>query len=525
MTISVITELPTISLARNEIKLPLSSDNKYSTAGLKDIKDILITGGAPVADDTIRFQWTDIDGNAHGFTYTWKASPSGNFQFATKGPGDYMDDYVKDFIIPVLQKNYYLIRDYDISWSGNVTDADIKFTSKTYGTGQALTIIDNAGDLSVVATQAGEDPVVRSNFAVALDLFIEEEFGKEIYTRIAQLESSCENDDGTDTAVFFLERFLVGYLAKNLPAYNASTIAYAETIFKRFFLFYAEKYGDAPVYYDWTRYPASGYKYALMGGLDEKTFPGNGFVADYWTATARKFLTNMPNNMKVSPSVQLYLFLFFNNVSNAEVQLWYTDGTSETKKVLTGSHSGNKAMIVPAGYNQLNIDGIKAAGKTVYRYDFAVYNGVTRVSEVKSFLVDHNNYENSRCFLFMNRFGAFDTLWCRGKFTRGVKVDMESLLMIPDNSNASTSKVYEGSLVSSMNESRDTMTANTGYMKSAAEMAWLQEFLESPAVYAIENGGFHKVIIDTKEAELYKDDEHGYALEFKYTYALETLKG
>src|SRR5699024_1526775 len=154
------------------------------------------------------------------------------------------------------------------------------------------------------------------------------------------------------------------------------------------------------------------------------------------------FLTWQPNNKRVTPDQQEYLYYLTTNQAYTTLymhgQATFSDGTTADIPSKSIIGATDKLCIIPVGYGQLGLADLDAT-KTVKKYSICVNKSADPTalenrSEDRTYVLDHQYYKHTRYFLYQNSLGGFETLRCTGKFTDKIEVlQQEGQRVLPAN--------------------------------------------------------------------------------------------
>ncbi len=175
--------------------------------------------------------------------------------------------------------------------------------------------------------------------------------------------------------------------------------------------------------------------HAIQGGMDRRMqyhFKNNDInnYLNWFNAndTQLKFLSWIPNNMPVHPSQPLRLW-FYNqtklNEVNPKVKAIFTDGTESPVQDIPGMDTTTTLLEIACGPMELRLPTIDVT-KTVASYQVWLQNADGTVkTEIKSFVIDYNQYERSDVLFFRNSLGVNEVLWCHGRRKDKLKTTAE----------------------------------------------------------------------------------------------------
>lgn len=501
--ISIIDQPQAVALAKNPMAITLDTDNYITTPGQKCMVDLDFTGD-PVAGETLMLAW---NGKTVLFTFVdyMTAPDNSGLQIWTNDFGDYMDDYL-GYVRRDIRSNFLLYADFEVEVvNGGMGSAGIRLTAREAGVKYNLAITSTVSGMAVGAQVNGVDEVVRENFKINAYVYLEEVFNSGSFQNIIALQGNVTENQ----CRFELNEILFSYLKPVLPSYNQTAVSLALDLLKRYYIAFAESY-NVPEEVKFVDHDSMGILSVLLAGYSFEKFPGNTFLADYINhANARKFLTTQPRIKDISREQQEYLYFYNNKISGTlelKAKVYFTDGTSSTSVRLSVTGLQKQVYVFPAGFSQLALVGIDPA-KTVLSYEiFVSHSTAGTQSEIFTYQVDHNLYENSFYFLFLNSLGGMDTVWCKGSQALNAKFSREFFQKIlPADYTVTEAEKEEYNLLFSQE-----FTVATGF-KSKEYIEYLQDFYRSEMVFIIRNSHFLRVNIEAKEMEIGKSGQFQHA--------------
>jgi len=238
--------------------------------------------------------------------------------------------------------------------------------------------------------------------------------------------------------------------------------------------------------------------YAIKAGLSNEDFYvyGDTFWKK-WQIGQRQFLTWQPNYKRVAVDQEEYLYFLVNFTPKPlelrlRVQYYYANGAGpEAATVMTLSNPLLYSVICcPAGADALGIPG------DAVRYDVWLSNEQDkRLSEVRSYLIDHIREVYDRSILFVNSLGGWDTLRLTGQAQRLLKVT-QSVAEIERPANAAVD-FSELKIISI--EGEYEFQISTGYFKrdAVSYLRYLDELLLSEEMYLVTDKGYRALQLIT----------------------------
>lgn len=235
--------------------------------------------------------------------------------------------------------------------------------------------------------------------------------------------------------------------------------------------------------------------------------------------TTGKFLTNAPRIKTTDPWASERLFFFpitsYPQGVRLRVKVTYTDGTLKefNRMVLEGATQFQVHEIITS-FSTLGLYFLDPS-KKVEKYEAWVVNDSdVAISEVYTYLVDHEKRDNARYFLFSNAFKMIEGARLIGPGKTELKYAYENL-------NTSLEKGYGVSASSaSKTNSQETEVreASSGYV-SIEEMNWLREIALSKEVYEIVDGRPIRILVESDSITPHDDNQNLRSFTISYRYA------
>jgi len=352
----------------------------------------------------------------------------------------------------------------------------------------AITILANPKDFAPVYNKMeyliSSTNTAQTNFAHLVDIYINgsgtsivrlripvrpsDNYGKVDIHRV--LESALTSDVGNPLGI------LGTYEAPN------SSLSYVVS--------FGEEFGDPVVQYPYLNTDSS--RNAFNSSLEKAEFI-NWDVTEYeLTNSTKKFLTNMPDNHKVS--INSHGWLYYKKgitINTFTVKTYDSAGVIIDTFEITATGTSGEIQFLPSSPASLNnMDNSSFLGsQPVIDSDVAYYTilaqGVAKVvSETRTFVIEENCKYNVNTLIFQNNLGGFDnfTFYLGDESTTDIeRKDMK----------VNVDTVVGADIVYSMNEREKVTyyTKTTPRLKlmsdwiSEAESNWLLELFASPEIY------------------------------------------
>ncbi|MGI4873359.1 MAG: hypothetical protein ACRYFX_19550 [Janthinobacterium lividum] len=259
------------------------------------------------------------------------------------------------------------------------------------------------------------DPTTKPNLSFVAQVWVELDYLSGTFVQVGpELEQPADVQGRT---VFDVQALLDACVAEHRPALFSNLVSRADSLFKRFYLKSAEKYGTPPV-------PAAlsqaQVHMVLCGGLDPAgaaagTWPG-------YQAAAQPFLTWEPDYQRVLPQQPAYLY-YQHATADTAVEVWlkvrHLDGTS-SQSALT--------VILPVKRWEVYCLAVGPAARGLTGPDVAGYDvwlatsAGTLVSQVRHFVLERAYYPQQRFFLYTNSLGGVNVLAALGAAKQTLEV-------------------------------------------------------------------------------------------------------
>jgi hypothetical protein len=505
MSITIDTDLPALSLARNPMGMEMSTDNYIVNAGTN--ASFVVEYTAKTANgDTM--QWTFADGTV--ITMTAVATPDDS---GTQFEDSSLAGTVLDWVVALadwLNENYYLSEHYTIT-GGNLGGGNPKITLIAKEKGSDWDISSYTmptGTINIVNT-AATAVNVSENFKLIVEPFLEKGFMGNIFERVAILEHT---PDSNQVVKVHLDEIISAFLSGDVPAAAANTLERDESLIKRFYLRYYERFGDPEaeqkVYVTDTVDP---YR-ALLAGLDFDDFPGHTFLADF----LGKWLTWHPSGLDVFSGQPLYLsFLAQADVATVKLKsvVYYDDATSATTTHDTYTAAKTHEIFhAPAGHDQLALDTV-TAGKVITHWDIFLTDGsdVDITNRFRFYLEVADPY-NIRYLLFLSSLGAWESLAGTGNTAKEIDSQFEVNRKALDYDYTA----LDGELDKNAIENAFKLNFRSGYFDTKEELERYADILNSKQVYELVDGSWQKIIITSNSVSLYDENTDVYVLDLEY---------
>lgn len=517
--------LPEILLAGNKIRVEVSTDNYVTQAG-SEAELLLEIDGSITDGDDIVIEWTDEDGTDRSVTMQCGPNDDTGNSFRSIFPQEQLTDYVQNAVVAAFRENFHLFENFDIIYTTSNGNPTMQLTAR-WRDNIGLSVTNNLSNTTETVT-AGVNHNVRENFRIVFGVYMEEVHQSGEFKELAILEKQVYDTGSGYAADFLINEILDNdLLLPSLPTFNQSSITTYNSIIKQFYFRAGERYGS-PVEYQAYTTPFTSILQVVRGHLDHMDFLEEEFHNQI--IDKDRFLTLEPDNKKVTPEQQEYLYWYRDSPNDADAHLKadiaFKDGSQQTYNLADFTAEGQKIYLIPAGFDQLDI-GSQNSNKTVKQYTLYVeHDNGTRISEKRTYIVDRTFYPHVRYFLFENNLGCFDTLKATGRQSTTFDVEKDVIQKLREGDHRATEGDYEVSRSAGRNE----YEVSIGY-KSKEYLNYVRRCLNSNHVYLIaednylrdyeRDGVFVPVIVQPDSFELYTDEDGIHALTFTYREAFD----
>jgi len=461
-----------VSLSRNPTVYEFSTNNLYSTSG-QISRHYWQFSSLPNSGDDARFQWLD---GAIDLDFEFVSSPNDSGLQLPLGAGTIIS-YIANVLIPALQLNYYIDRDFTLSQSNDRIFFDAKEKSPAY---DILFTSGNAG-YSFFVSQGGVAPIERPNFRLVLNILYRYR-GAANWERVEWERIPVENKVAFDLSPLFssLDNII-------LPATNLATVQDLNAQVCEFQVSAAEAFGS-PVSVQ--KLNSQGSIYALNGGYSEKDKLEHSFYAD-WLPN----LLTWRSEQKVDSDQPAFLGFLNTTIYTSFwviVKLYGQSGSLGERAALSFTADEFDLKLIPAHYN-FAITG-QTLSEQVLSYEIWVQRqNTTQILTNKIRFNLRQGASLDRVHLaYKNGFGIIETLSFTG--AKDLSTQVETLTA---QAQLSYDTSYQDSGFSSYQSKKtDTLKVRSGHLTSD-EIHRLQDLLLSSKRYIIVGQNYIPVHIES----------------------------
>ena len=524
MSLTVISEPGVIAYSKNPIEWHLRSANYVTTQPVAGVYEMVFTTKLTTIGSALTLSW---NGNSVTFFVDTTTDANG-YLLPDDIPSTTVGQYCEALADTWFTAQYLLQKDFIIEYVATNT---VRFTAREAGTELALTyttdIPSGEAVFSTATTPVGLD--VLDNYAVIMDVEVEETYGSGTFTRIGTLHATptLYDDAGTlkGDAKLDVQELIDGFLQTREDAPNpASATAFAaDNTNLMYRVVYAERYSINSSFVTVYR-TQSDNKRVLKGGLNYQDVANVGDLdTNYFSAALKPFNTFQPFTKEVTANELHWIYWCTPHQLTGIDQyrtfftVYYTDGTTDTSAPDLTTQDKYETYAYAVGFEQRSLDTLQPA-KIPYKYtlQISIQGTATTDTVVQTFwLVDETRQDKQ--FLFENGVQGWDTLRCNGDAVNSAAFSKKEALNVLQDGYSATDRIIE---VKSEGFT-DTTKVFTGF-KPKAEAAHLRAFLNSEKVYEVVNGVLVPVVVNASksfELEHEKTGDYGYGLEFTYRHA------
>ena len=357
----------------------------------------------------------------------------------------------------------------------------------------AITILANPKDFAPVYNKMEylieSTNVAQPNFAYLVDIYINFAVTKIVRLRIPARPS--DNKGKVD-----IHRVLESALTSDVGNPLGTDSVYdAPNSFLTYVIKFGEEYGTTV-----TQYPdltIDTIRKTFNGSLEKRPFVNWDDTIYELDGTTKKFMTNMPNDNKVSLDSHGWLYYRgFPFISDFVIVRFLTGGAVTSVQIDASSSASNIRFVpsAPASLNNIDNANFSAGAQPVITSDTERYyiiakdSGGNVVSERKHFTLKESCKYNSNTLIFQNNLGGFDnfTFYLGDESTTAIerkdmKVNVDTVV-----ANDIVYSMDEREKVTYYTKKSETIKLMSDWI-TEAESNWLLELMSSPEIY-LQNG-------------------------------------
>jgi len=322
------------------------------------------------------------------------------------------------------------------------------------------------------------------NFAHLVDIYINGSVTKTVRLRIPVRPSD-------DKGKVDIHRVLESALTSNVGNPTADEGTYdADNSSLTYIVKFGEEYGATVVQYpDLT---VDSTRKAFNASLEKRPFIDWDVTEYEMDGVTKKFLTNMPDNHKVSLNSHGWLYYLDNPaITFINVNVFDLNGSPLAGAKIDVAASSSDIQFVPsspASLNNIDVANLLVGAQPIIDSTVGSYEiqarGVGSYSETRTFVLEESCKYNTNTLIFQNNLGAFDSFTFYLGDTSTTDIERKDMKVNVDT-------VVSNDIVYSMNE-REKVTYYTKKSTTIklmsdwiteAESNWLLELISSPEIY------------------------------------------
>jgi hypothetical protein len=495
--------IPVLNFSKNPQWLILQSDDFRISPPVKSVNYIQFNGA--IAADTVMQV-----GGPSVVAMTAKAVPDDSGQQFITGDGS--NSYVTS-LVSYFQDNFFLNRDYVITTDFTGAHPMLMFTSKFTGPEYNFTAIGGTGGI----TTPGVSGLSKPNFAHHVQVWIANDAGNG-FDQVFMANVAIDEPQTGKTSVDIHE-ILHSALTYDYPELITAYSLCVNSL-RQFYVIAAQFYGDTPAIQKLAQF--YGY-YVAMGGLGMQANLLRNIKTELYPAlgdpSLNRFLRQGSKNKIVSKDQPEWLTWINQDIGavtvNAEVTIYNDDETSFTFNAVAALIiNPNQKIQFQTGYNQLNIAGRQAIGKNPVYYSFSLITaGGAYITAAYNYVIDYTNREWPRYFVYLNSYGAFQTIGTLGKGMAEVDRTKDDAQRVVSQNVAA----MDGDFIEVNIRIQDKFTVNIGYDRAGTRnTALLRDLLVSHKIYLYNNGVLTPIGLNTKNLKDAMDGVNRYANTLEY---------
>lgn len=520
MSLAVINEPGDIVLSKNPVEFHLRSSAYVSQQPVAGVYELNFTTKLTTSLSTLTLQW---GGNTVKFTVFPAGTAASGYNLVEDIAATTLADYVEQLADNYFKAQYLLDKDFVIEY---VNPTTIRFTAKDAASVLTYSTTIPGGEAAMSTTTTPIQLSTQDDYAVIMDVEVEEIQGSGNYTRIGTLYASpvLYNDAGTLKGDFRIDvsELLHGFLQNRTDPPNFfPTATHANNTALNWRVVYAERYtilNESVV----VRRVQSSTRLVLKGGLSYRDVPLVGDLqTNFYGAALAPWNTWQPDGKEVTAAEPHWLyFLTPYSVSGPDFYelnavVYYTDGTTDTAVINTSVQPLSSTYFYRVGFNDEGLHLLQPS-KIPYKYtvQLSETSGNMDSAIFTFWLVDETRQD--RYFLYESSIQSWETLRCNGKHTAIADVAKTEAVNAVQAGYAATDAVVK----QSSQGYADTFQVFTGY-KRKAEAIHLREFINAENYFEIVDGKLVPIVVDAGSFELEYDEtgSYAYGLKFQYRHA------
>lgn len=489
--------IPNIVLSRDPLPVDFATSNFKLTTGAKAVYSFRLVD-LPSTNDTLTIT---INGVEHVFTCKLMPDDSG-YQFSeptlAETIGNDVAGYVGRALRPALLANYYINSSFAVTGAGDtiiLTALDEKYQTIA-ATASGFTLAISVGNT------AGANATYRENFKINYQIV-------DAITHAPITSPEALEPDANGEVTIDISEFLQG-LAINSFNLNSNNLYYelSTAHLKRVYLRCWESYGINPVTVLKNTKTTDFYVMEAASSWIEQARLNE--YSQWWydgQLTNKFFLTKMPRERNVLPGQKVllhYLHLDTGGGLILKIKL-FINGVEDDLLFYNVPYAGaNKLYQFDVSPEKLGLNS------DITSYQVWCENSIgNTVSEMRTFTIDKNYYNNIRFFFFRNALGGYDTIQALGSGTVEESYTRErTTVQIPPRFKVTDRETRIVNI-----DQQLSFKANLGFMNLQGEGRdrWanaIRQLYSSFEAYEIINGELYPIDIIRDKQRLLDDDNY-----------------
>lgn len=496
--ISLLTSPPNISLLEDGVRFTIQSVRDFTAAKA----DLTINFGSVQANYLDKHFTLSFMGMLLNFEF--KSSPD---QSGTQLTSWHIDKTFEEFLLNLvdeLNANYYINKYYIVSLVS--FDPDGRMLIQSRNSGQSFNIytyesnIDQYYDHTI---SPGSDSSVPSDYRIYIAPYKYDADQSLIEPLGRDLVAVDQNKQVNPNLALYLDSQIKTQFTY---PFNGVCARILENAVLKYFVKYAE-YEDDKIQILRSTFETPGY--VIRGGLnsvDSEMLNGDNYNYFDYEENIKKFLNHAPTTKITYPDIPELLYFLISNYGVVNVKLkTITTAAEANTTIQTIEPNIYKIVELSVGISDLLLDGSIEDIKS-YQIWLEDDKGVA-ISEVRTFVLDHQEYLNKRVLFFQNSFDLYETICCTGDLSVNDSFKREEVEVSKD-------LVFKKKIISS--EYDQNYKLSSGWLPGKEYRFWLTEMLLSKDTFYILGHILLPVLITNKKEPRTKDRENLYSIDISF---------
>lgn len=501
-----------IGLSKNPLPVTLQSTDYLASAG--SVASAVISFGSVVLGDSINIIWS-----AGNITFTMATTPDDSGEQLPFGTVSVA--YVTT-LIPWLNRNFYLNRDYIISQAvdgGGALLPAILLTAKAVGINYNITQV-TTGNITLAATN-GANKTIKTGFGHLLQVWIKGSASDSlVYESTLGLDypyTGASSKDLSDT--------LNTQLDFDIPDIGQFWQPCSKS-FAEYYLKYAQVTGDTPKVQRLFQSPDAfvylgGYSELALNGVTDPDFFQKTLIPNPALYQFQRWFETFPVDNFVLRTNMPQLLYFVNNRTMAETLNVKIDIVFDLAPPQTIIKSGGlvqpqNKVCINCSYLGLGLDAYTGGGVYVVGYTLTLIEATSGQARSlpKTFTIDRSYAPYVRYILYSDSAGNFKTLQLNGTSQATAEVSDGTSEKFTDQDTPFLGNISRYNVLSTKSDA-----INTGYI-DADLYDQIEELLMAKKAFRVFQNALVPIIIKTQKFELSSDRNNlnGIKIEYQLAY-------